>query len=259
MKLYNTDSVSEALSAIEKSVPNPQLNSFSFRQQESSEQISNIRLMPISSTSLIQLLNKRGISIDLARQYCKEVHYSLKGKNYYAIAFPNDKGGYETLNPYFKGCMSPKEITTICNNTPTKERKDVPTQESDDTTMHMSMNTCTHAYENTSIVNLFEGFMDYLSLLTLQPSQANVSAVVLNSVNNLDKAIPFLSKHSKINSFLDNDDAGRLALKKLQSLKLPVEDISGRYSNFKDVNDYLVSRLSHQRATKSKPNRGIKM
>ena len=259
MKLHKTDSVSEALRAIERCVPNIQLNSFSFGKQNSPEQITNIRLMPIASTSLIQLLNKRGISIELARLYCKEVHYSLKGKNYYAIAFPNDKGGYETLNPYFKGCLSPKEITTILNNIAIKE--------SDDSVMHMSMNTCTqvykkdvtHRHNNTSIVNLFEGFMDYLSLLTLQPSQASVSAVVLNSVNNLDKAIPFLSEHSKINSFLDNDDAGRLALKKLQSLKLPVEGISARYSNFKDVNDYLVSRLSHQRATKRKPNIGIKM
>lgn len=56
--------------------------------------------------------------------------------------------------------------------------------------------------------------MDYLSLLTLQAGQADISAVVLNSVNNLEKAVPLLSKHSKINAFLDNDEAGRQALKK---------------------------------------------
>ncbi len=55
--------------------------------------------------------------------------------------------------------------------------------------------------------------MDYLSLLTLQAGQADISAVVLNSVNNLEKAVPLLSKHSKINAFLDNDEAGRQALK----------------------------------------------
>lgn len=84
--------------------------------------------------------------------------------------------------------------------------------------------------------------MDYLSLLTLQAKQADVSAVILNSVNKLEKAIPFLSIHSKINAFLDNDEAGKQALGKLQKLNLPVADISKRYAEFKDVNDYLCGR-----------------
>jgi hypothetical protein len=114
----------------------------------------------------------------------------LNGKFYFAIAFPNDNGGYETLNPYFKGCVPPKEITTFDRN--------------------------------TSSVNLFEGFMDYFSLLTMQARQADISAVVLNSVTNLEKAVPFLSEHTLINVFFDNDEAGQQALKKLQNLNLPV-------------------------------------
>ena len=146
----------------------------------------------------------------MARQYCKEVHYSLKGKSYFAIAFPNDNRGYETLNPYFKGCLPPKEITTFDHQ--------------------------------TNNVHLFEGFMDYLSLLTLQARQTDVSAVVLNSVTNLEKAILFLSKHEKINAFLDNDEAGKQALEKLIKLKLPIVDISKRYAEFKDVNDFLCGK-----------------
>ena len=38
--------------------------------------------------------------------------------------------------------------------------------------------------------------MDYFNLLTMQARQANISAVVLNSVTNLEKAVPFLSGHS---------------------------------------------------------------
>ena len=84
--------------------------------------------------------------------------------------------------------------------------------------------------------------MDYLSLLTLQAWQADVSAVVLNSTANLEKAVPFLSKHEKINAFLDNDEAGQQALEKLQKLNLPVVDVSKRYVGFKDVNDYLCGK-----------------
>lgn len=224
MKLHQTGSVSEALRAIERalSIPNAQPQpksqpqskfhspSFSFRQQEMLEGIENITIKSLNHPALIGLLTERKIPTELAQRYCREVHYSANGKNYFSIAFPNDKGGYETLNPYFKGCISPKEITAFDRNTPD--------------------------------VHLFEGFMDYLSLLTLQAKQADVSAVVLNSVHNLEKAIPFLSRHTQINAFLDNDDGGKQALEKLQKLSLPVVDISKKYAEYKDVNDFLTGK-----------------
>lgn len=252
---YNNQDI-QALAYSEKS--NSKEDSFSFHRNSLNSGITLLGVKPLSHPKLLEYLQDRGINKDIAKSICKEVHYEIKGRKYFAIGFKNINSGYEIRNAYFKGCISPKDITIISNKTQTKESENVSIQESDDSVMHMSMNTCTQVYKkdvmhrhnnarnitynNTATVNLFEGFVDYLSLLTLQPSQADVSSVVLNSVNNLDRAIPFLSKHSKINSFLDNDDAGRAALKKLQSLKLPVEDISGRYSNFKDLNDYLCHK-----------------
>ncbi len=99
--------------------------------------------------------------------------------------------------------------------------------------------------------------MDYLSLLTLQAGQADISAVVLNSVNNLEKAVPLLSKHSKINAFLDNDEAGRQALKKLQKWNLPVMDISQRYAEYKDVNDYLCGKKTSAISEENNQRSGI--
>lgn len=167
-------------------------------------------IKPLVNPKLLAFLQSRKIDIQTAKSFCKEIHYQIGGRNYFALGFPNDADGYELRNPQFKGCIPPKEIITFVRKTAT--------------------------------VNLFEGFMDYLSLLTLQAGQADVSAVVLNSVNNLDKAVPFLSKHSKINAFLDNDEAGKEALKKLQKLNLPVADISKRYADFKDMNDYLCGK-----------------
>ena len=80
MKLHQTESVSEALRAIEQAIPNPQNRSFSFRQQEVSEEISNFGIKLLKHPALIEMLHNRKIPIKLARQYCKEVHYTLKGK-----------------------------------------------------------------------------------------------------------------------------------------------------------------------------------
>lgn len=165
---------------------------------------------PVENTRLLQFLQSRKINIETAKAFCQEIHYQIGGRNYFALGFPNDAGGYELRNPQFKGCSPLKDITTF-------DRK-------------------------TNTVHLFEGFLDYLSLLTMQPGQAEVSAVVLNSITNLEKAIPFLSKHEKINAFLDNDEAGKQALEKMQKRNLPVMDISKRYTEFKDVNDYLCGK-----------------
>lgn len=151
--------------------------SVSFLHDEAVEK-SKIKIVEIKLLQhpvLLRFLQSRKIDIDIATVFCKEVQYQINGRNYFALGFPNDAGGYELRNPQFKGCFPPKEITTFDRQTQT--------------------------------VHFFEGFMDYLSLLTMQTKQADVSAVVLNSITNLEKAVPFLSKHEKINAFLDNDEA----------------------------------------------------
>lgn len=203
-------------------------HSFSFQREYSfKEKVANLLLIkevePLENPRLLAFLQNRKINLETAKAYCKEIHYQIGGRNYFALGFPNDAGGYELRNPQFKGCVPPKEITTFNHQTPT--------------------------------VHLFEGFLDYLSLLTLQAGQADVSAVVLNSTANLEKAVPFLSKHDKINAFLDNDEAGKQALEKLQKMNLPVVDISKRYAEFKDVNDYLCRKKMEIPQTKLKPKR----
>lgn len=174
-------------------------HSFFFQRENSSNEktaktFSITAVKPLENPQLIAFLQSRKIDVNTAKSFCKEIHYQIGGRSYFALGFANDADGYELRNPQFKGCIPPKEITTF-------DRK-------------------------TATVNLFEGFMDYLSLLTLQANQTDVSAVVLNSVNNLEKAVPFLSKHFKINAFLDNDEAGIQALEKLQKMSLPIVDIS---------------------------------
>lgn len=168
----------------------------------------------ISNSALIEYLNKRRISIDIARIHCSEVHYSVNDKPYYAVGFLNDKGGYELRSKYFKGCTS-KDITSEIRN----------------------KNHCL----------LFEGFMDYLSFLTMKNIQnLPIDVIVLNSLTNLPKVKNTLESYKSISTFLDNDLAGKRAVQELESIYKDVIDQSFLYSKHKDLNEYLCHKQQIQ-------------
>lgn len=215
-KLQRTDSVSYALKEIEEKLPHIAPNSFSFRKQTSFQSLEGITIKPLTNIALIKLLDERKIPKDIAEHYCKEVYYKCNDKHYFAIAFANEQGGYETLNKYFKGCISPKGITAIEN-------------------------------ENSSCC-VFEGFVDFLSYIVLKtqqnPEQVKLKDYfILNSVNNLSKLLDRLNKYEQIYCFLDNDDAGKMALNKIsQQYGLKVFDQSKHYKEHNDLNDYLTGK-----------------
>ena len=127
------------------------------------EAFTNVIVMELTNHSLLSYLKRRGISETIAVQYCKEIHYTNHGKRYYAVGFVNRCGGYEIRNAYFKGCISPKDISIITHD-----------------------GDCCH---------VFEGFIDFLSYVELH---GNCDAVVLNSVINVTKALDILNKYHKV-------------------------------------------------------------
>jgi len=210
--------------AMQKLATNPM--SFSFHGKQSSE-TSNIRItnvLPLTNSALLDYLSERKINLDAAREQCSEVHYTVGDKVYFAVGFANDAGGYEVRNKYFKGCISPKSVTTANNG----------------------MNTCV----------VFEGFVDFLSYLTLK-NQHNpqVDIVVLNSVILLDKAMDFLKQHDTIHVLLDNDEAGKRAVRDLKSVCKNVFDQSEFYAKHKDLNDFLCNRT---REKEKRQRKGIR-
>ena len=64
---------------------------------------------------------------------------------------------------------------------------------------------------------MFEGFIDYLSALALGII-SGADAIILNSVVNVNKAMPYLKDYTVINCYLDNDTAGRIALTELTAM-----------------------------------------
>ena len=223
--LYATDHVPYILKRIAEQTPHVRPVSFSFGKQNSSEpSFQQLEIVPLSSPTLLAYLQGRGINIELAKRECSEARFTHNGKRYFAIAFPNGSGGYEIRNRYFKGCTS---------KAPTTRRGDYP--------------TCL----------VFEGFMDYLSFLTLKrnPNPPH-NIVVLNSVTNLAKAVPFIASHERVYTYLDNDEAGRKATSELKAACRNISDQSVHYRPHNDLNDYL---RSHRPVKGHKQSRGRKL
>ena len=175
---------------------------------------------PLRHPALIGYLVSRGIVPSVAAAFCREVRYEVNGRAFFAVGFRNDAGGWELRSERFKGGSSPKHITTLDNRSDT--------------------------------VIAFEGFMDFLAYLSLKhPERLRIDAAVLNSVVNLPKAIPFLSRHPVIHAFFDNDEAGRKTTSDLIRLcpRSEVIDQSSFYSGHKDVNDYLIARIKDRPKT----------
>ena len=48
---------------------------------------------PLRHPALVSYLDSRAINTSIAKKLCREVHYSVGGRNYFAIGFRNDYGG----------------------------------------------------------------------------------------------------------------------------------------------------------------------
>lgn len=197
-------------------VPSAQTVASSFHQRHSAPSMESFEVVPLEHRALVAYLQQRGIPAPIAKANCQEAHYTVNGKSYFAVAFGNVNGGWELRNKYFKGCRGHKDISYL------PWARDGPTT------------TCA----------VFEGFIDYLSALTLGIITGN-DAVVLNSVVNVNKAIPFLNDYSVINCYLDNDNAGQSALTELTAMySSTVFDHSSLYSGFNDLNEYIIKQYS---------------
>ena len=172
-----------------------------------------ISVQAVKHPKLLLYLTERGLQPSDASLFLSEVYYEVSGKCFFALGFANDAGGWELRNLYFKGCFAPKAITTI-------------------------KGTDSHKLQ------LFEGFMDFLSWRKLYP-EVQADSIVLNSFTQLPKLIPSLCPYPIIESLLDNDEAGDRATKQLIDAGLPVKDMRACYAPYKDINEYLI--LAQQR------------
>ena len=229
---YITETMRSALPlCFAKNLPMPEIKGTEYLKDLPDEepQFSNVEVLPLGHYALRQYLTERAIPFEVASRYCKELHYDLRNKRYFAIGFPNDKGGYEVRNKFFKGCVAPKGTTFIkAGNEPGRE------------------------------CNVFEGFFDFLSAVTINQDAAEKDNLVLNSIIYLRKSTDLLSQYDQIHAYLDNDEAGRKAVQTLKdSLGEKVIDHTADYNGCKDLNEYLVNNqqnINHQNSTNNESN-----
>lgn len=211
----NLCSIQEALAILDT-------NTFSFHKQiEPTEEKSSYslnRIAPLTNHHLLTYLKTRRLNLSIAQQNCSEVYYSFdQKKEYYAIGFKNNSGGYELRNNFFKGCFGKKDITTISNK--------------------------------AEALSMFESWSDYLSYLTLNKTTVKEDVIILNSTNMVSRLIS-LDMYKTIKLFFDNDSAGNNATNYiLNKTKTKVIDYRRNYKSYKDLNEYLVSKISKDKTT----------
>ena len=176
------------------------------------------RVTGLNHPALLEYLIKRKIDVDIAKNWVKEIHYSIGNVSLFAIGVKNNKDGYEARNSGFKGCIGKKGITCL----------------------HFETN------KTSDDIYIFEGLFDFLSYLSLK-IDTNITdsrIIILHSTALIKETINHLNttKFSTCNCFMDNDASGKHALKTLtQSFPNKVNDSSTLYQNFKDINEYLLN------------------
>lgn len=209
-------SVTDALKIISKQ------NFSSFQKQEkfenktNFEEEKNYRILKvddeITHPALIQYLQKRKVLEH--KKLLKEIHYEVKNKEgiwkkYFSVGFPNQhKNSFEISSPIWKGCLGKKDIVIIEND--------------------------------SSIINIFEGFWDYFSFISLEKFHQNIKSdfIILNSLSLLNKLTNF-EKYITVFVWFDDDNVGKSCTKLLENKFKNVKDCSEFYSkkNCKDLNE----------------------
>lgn len=191
--------------------------------QKSESTLEVVRVRELRNEALTGYLRERGISLATAHPYVKEIYYKYGGKNYFALCFANDSGGYELRNKYFKGVHGSKDISVIGRKNFANEKK----------------------IDGEQAVTVFEGFMDFLSALEYHGKPVTTPVIVLNSVAMKDRTVEAIKgmEASKVYLYLDNDVAGReLSGYFQQQLQdVAIIDNSDLYAEHKDFNEFLVS------------------
>ena len=199
---------------------NTQGDSFSFHQpvmppQKSDEfaekKIKLMEINPLTDPILCHYLETRYIPVEIAKNYCRQITYLNGQKQFHAIGFKNNSGGFELRSPDFKSTVSPKDFTFL-------------------------------NAQKWNAVAVFEGFIDFLSLIAsgkqMLPELTNF--LVLNSLSFFEKARPVMEQHERIYLLLDNDAAGKNCTKHALGLSHKYNDLSNKYQQDKDINEWLM-------------------
>ena len=212
MKKYLNASVYEVLVWAEsQNISSFQQQNISDRKLESlSKNYEIIEIKNVQHPALLEYLNERKVEDQI--ELLKEIHYRMNDKNNFGIGFKNDSGSYEIRNKYSKICLGIKEVSTIKNG--------------------------------SELLRVFEGFFDFLSFKSIEKSLKSKSSdyLILNSISMISNIKNSLKNYENIELYFDNDDAGNRAVEMIKSENKIAEDCRILYSDFKDLNDWMIHK-----------------
>lgn len=197
-----------------------------------SSEIKDVR--EIRSDYLSRYLSARKIPMELAGKYLKEliVYNPQRKMTFTLVGFPNNAGAWAMSSPSGYKSTNKAAVTTISADGSFSPR---PAPRS---------------------VAVFEGFWDFLSWQVMQGStKPSCDIVVLNSVNNLQKALDYIGRHDRVSGFLDNDEAGRKCQSALEkAFPGKATDMSDLYGQYKDLNEMLQNSRGYSATMKLTPS-----
>ena len=211
----------------------PPSNTAGEKKEDDNNRIVVLGTRPISNESLLKYLESRCIPLEIVRCSCVEVDFSLHDKKQTVIGFPNDSGGFELRNQYFKGSSSPKASTFINN-------------------------------KSTQVL-VFEGFFDFLSYQTFYLSKEVQASnfLILNSLAFFERQKVKMEEHEQIHLFLDRDPTGMKCTEQALKSSSRYIDESHLYNNSKDLNEWVMqasrSRLLYENMKRGPVNNQIKI
>lgn len=208
-------------------------------RQESSIVIDQIS-EPFTSTQMIEYARSRGIPQHILDRYCRQIRYHL-GKNktliFNCIGFPTDEDGW-VLRHTGSNARVQKRCTgcqVTCLDVGGRPAKGLTTSDR---------------------VEVFEGFFDFLSWLVIKDRTKPFSDIcVLNSVNNIGRALPFIRAHKNVSCWLDNDSAGHRAFETISGECPQAVNRMSECPDAKDLNDFLKNRINATAGPVSRTNK----
>jgi len=178
---------------------------------------------PIQHRALEQYLKNRGITLDIAKTYLQEIRFTTQKSEqiYFALGLKNEAGGYELRNQKYKGCIRPRDVTFVRGAKPKPDG-----------------------------IVVFEGMMDYLSIMTQRGGEPlDDDVMVLNSITSMKRAFAYIKNYGYQYGYtwFDNNPAGdkttqafKEFFKAEEMLHYPMNDI---YKDHEDVNAWQMYRL----------------
>jgi len=199
------------------------------QQEKPQSSLQLVEVKPLTSKRILQYLEGRAIPRNIAQRYLKLVRY----RN---IERPNDpiRYGFGMINLSSTPDSPAYEVRSALDTARGKFKTAVGGRD---------ISYWKGSDPNSSTVSIFEGMLDYLSLLVfLGTEQLKGDAVVMNALSSQKRCEAFLGakNYDTIALWLDNNSAGRQAAAKFrEDFGDAVQDWSHSFAPHIDLNDCL--------------------